>query len=115
MKVNITSLILLALIMLFFWLWISDTPEVIIDDTKEKELMEIIRLKDLEINKSNTVIDSVNILLHLSIVEQEKIQKELNMINIKYDEEINTINNQFINADIEWFLSNYLSDSTSNR
>ena len=114
-QINTFNLLLSAVAILFLVLWINKSPTPIVDTTKEDELKEIIRLQDLQIKKSDSIIDIKNKLISASVENQNKIKKQLEILNTKYNEDITHIDSQFINADITMFRANYISDSTSNK
>lgn len=113
-ELNGFTIILIILIVLFGWLWLIKPTDVIVDNSKELELLETIRLQKIEIDKSTMKIDSVSTALNEINDYNIKLEKQFKIINTKYNEQINIINSQFVDANIRFFSTSFLSDSTSN-
>lgn len=113
MKVNfnITTAILIGVIALFAWLWLSKSPEVIQDTTKEKELLEQLKQRDSLLAASTFKIDSVKSLLAIEITNRTKLAKDYKNLKVKYDARIKIIDGQFIKDDIELFKRDFLAES----
>jgi hypothetical protein len=115
MKLNldITHVILIVVGALFFWMYLSKTPEVIQDATNETKLLKTIEMQDSLLFVSNFKIDSIGEKLSVALREKEIAEKKLEILNNEHNEEIDDIDNQFITADINLFRTNFLSSSSS--
>ena len=112
MNKKIIPLLLAGTAILFMWLWLTKEATVPYDNTIELELQQLLKDKQTEIYNSKLREDSINQLLVISNEHIKQLKLKLEELDESYNNEVDIINSQFINADIIQFRTSFLSDST---
>jgi hypothetical protein len=116
MKINIINIILISIIALFVWLWLSKptTTTTIIQNTKTDSLLKVIELNNIVQIKTDSIIDSLKLELIKKTIVYKVAVNDLKQLNIDYEKQIENINTQSITSDIEQFRANFLPNSQNN-
>ena len=113
-KFDISHIILIVVIALFFRMWLTKSSTVIQDVGNEAEHLKTILMQKVKIRNADLRLDSITDLYNLELENNKVLQEKLETFNTVHDEEIDIINNQFITDDIKLFRANFLSDSRNN-
>ena len=114
MKTKLIYIILIALAILFAYLWLSTPPKIIYKDSPQKDLDSL----KMDISKRDTVIYYSNLKLDSLKLRINELNKEKNMLTLQiqnlkksYDKQVKFLDNMSIDSAVRYFQSKYDENS----
>lgn len=107
MKLNIRDIIFLALIGLFVWLWLTKSTEVIDSSTIDEELLEQLTISHNKIIRSDTIIDSLTLVITKGQERQMLTELALKNLSKAYEKQVESISDNSVLDDIRLFSAEY--------
>ena len=111
MKITLTNLILIIAIGILGFMYLTKSPDIPHDTSIQDSLNNVITAQHELIVKDSIVIDSLNTLI---LKEQDLriyMEKELNLLTKKYENQITSIDSSSTIDNINFFRSRYLSET----
>jgi len=111
---KILNVILIVAIVVVGYLWLTKSPDVVYDTSQSDSLEIVISNQDIIINKSVYFMDSLDTVIYYLRKDRENINNQLINLRKEYNAQVQIIDSNSVLDDINFFSSEFISDSTSN-
>ena len=105
--------ILIIIIVILGYLWLSKSPEVVYDTSKIDSLTIDIQNNEKLLSESLYTIDSLEVQLREIVQERDGLVRQMGIYKTNYENQLKTIDSGSIADDIEFFSSRF-SKATNN-
>ena len=105
--------ILIIIIVILGYLWLSKSPEIVYDTSKLDSLSTQIINNEKKLSESLYTIDSLEVQITEIVQQRDGLVRQMGIYKTNYENQLKVINNGNVADDIEFFSSRF-SKATNN-
>ncbi len=110
---KILTPILITIIVILSYLWLTKSPEVVYDTSKLDSLSIQIKNNEIKLSESLYVIDSLEYQIQEIVQQREDLAHQMAVYKTNYENQLKIIDSGSIADDIDFFSSRF-SQATNN-